>query len=85
VQLLDYSHGLARYAKPGAWNDLDMLEGEAGGAGALRGVCATTHMQLEQVLAWAPLCGLKEYVLSTRIIFSSMIVLFSPLQLASAS
>ncbi|KAI7846119.1 hypothetical protein COHA_000380 [Chlorella ohadii] len=26
LKLLDYSHGLARYAKPGAWNDLDMLE-----------------------------------------------------------
>lgn len=34
VQLLDYSHGLARYAGPGAWNDFDMLGKSTGGCSA---------------------------------------------------
>jgi hypothetical protein len=30
LKLLDYNTGLARFARPGGWNDLDMLEGRLG-------------------------------------------------------
>ena len=39
LKLLDYNTGLARFARPGGWNDLDMLEGKLGRgrAGRLEG------------------------------------------------